>query len=98
MQGNSITHNKQINAIPNLEHKNMKEILIEIDSGKYTLSELVTILEVVTNKMDINTISGMARTEGKSPNGIKTSNQYQKLNIGDQKMCVKGLNDSKLPF
>jgi hypothetical protein len=76
----------------------MKEIILNIDSGKYTLSEMVTILEVITNKMDINTISGMARIEGKSPNGIKTSNKYYKLNIGDQKMCIKGMNDSKLPF
>lgn len=76
----------------------MKEILLDIDSGKYTDSELVIILELITHKIDINTISGMARSECKSPNGIKVSNKYYKLKIGDQLMVVKGLTNLKLPF
>jgi hypothetical protein len=76
----------------------MKEILLNIDSERYQLSEMVTILEVLTNKIDIDTISGMARKESKSPNGIKTSNRYRKIRIGSQLMCIKGLSESNLPF
>lgn len=76
----------------------MKEILLKIDSGKLSLEEMVIILELIESKIDINTISGMARSEQKSPNGIDKSNRYYKLNIGYQKMCVKGMSNSKLPF
>jgi len=60
--------------------------------------ELVAILELTASKLDILTISKMARKEGKSPNGIKASNCYYKTELGGQLMTVKGLRDSNLPF
>jgi hypothetical protein len=40
----------------------------------------------------------MARVENKSPNGIRSSNAYRKIEIGGQIMCIKGLRDTNLPF
>ena len=62
------------------------------------LEELVAILELTAHKTGVNTISEMARLENKSPNGINQSNQYRKIDLGIQKMCVKGLTDTTLPF
>ena len=77
---------------------NFKETLINIDRDKFTLEQLVSILEQIENKIDINTISETARNEGKSPRGILISNKYRKIMIGKQKMVVLGLDESKLPF
>lgn len=76
----------------------LNECLLLIDSDKLSLSDKVTILEVLINTIDINTVSGMARQEGKSPNGIRESNQYRKLMVGCQKMVINGLIDDKLPW
>ena len=73
------------------------QILKEIEKEK-DLNILLAILELSAYKLEIKTISEMARAEGKSPNGINKSNQYRKLFIGGQKMCIKGLTDSNLPF
>jgi len=75
-----------------------KETLILIEKNKFTLSELVSILVLIVSKININTISGMARSEGKTPRGIKISNRYRKELIGEQLMCIKGIEESKLPF
>jgi len=75
-----------------------KGTILFIDNEETSLNQLVTILELIVYKIDINTISGMARSEGKSPNGINKSNLYRKINIGCQKMAIKGLEESKLPF
>lgn len=75
-----------------------KETLISIDSGKFNLSELVSILELTLNKIDIDTVSGMARKENKTPRGILISSKYRKMMIGCQKMVIKGIEDNKLPF
>lgn len=75
-----------------------KETLILIENNKFTLSELVSILVLIVSKININTISGMARNEGKTPRGIKISNRYRKELIGEQLMCIKGIEESKLPF
>lgn len=40
----------------------------------------------------------MSRRENKTPRGIRISNQYRKVPIGDQLMCVKGLIEDSLPF
>ena len=75
--------------------------MIQIIKEIYKLNDLkllVTILELIENKLDIDTISEMARKEGKSPNGIRQSNCYRKLKIGKQTMAVKGIRDNKLPF
>jgi len=40
----------------------------------------------------------MVRKEGKTPRGVKISNQYRKVKIGSQLMVVKGLTETNLPF
>ena len=75
----------------------LNQILSFIDKSE-DLGKLLTIFEVTANKLEINTISEMARLEGKSPNGIKDSKKYRKVRVGVQLMCVKGLDDNNLPF
>ena len=75
-----------------------KETILAIENEDLNIGQLVTILELTAEKLDILTISRMARKEGKSPNGINTSNCYRKINIGGQKMAIKGLRDNNLPF
>ena len=62
------------------------------------LKSLVAILELTTDKLCIFTISEMARHENKSPNGIRKSNAYLKINIGGQLMAIKGIRHNNLPF
>ena len=76
----------------------LNEVLLCIDGGRLDQKSLVTILEVLVDKIDMDTISGMARKEGKSPNGIRSSNQYRKIKIGCQTMAIKGITETKLPF
>ena len=54
---------------------------------------LVSILELIVSKIDIDTISGMARSEGKTPRGVNVSGKYRKVNIGSAKLAVKGVKD-----
>ena len=77
--------------------KTKNQILKEINEIK-DLETLVAILELTAHKTGVKTISEMARYENKSPNGINQSKKYRKLNIGGQKMCIKGLDDTNLPF
>jgi len=75
----------------------MNEVIRKID--QITDNEkLVAILELVISKLEINTISEMARLENKSPNGINVSNNYKKIFIGKQKFAIKGVRDDKFPF
>ena len=93
--------NNRVQLILNLVLENMndfKETIISIDSGKFNLNELVSILEPIESKVEINTISGMARAEEKTPRGVLISKNYKKIMIGCQKMAVKGLRAGKLPF
>ena len=62
------------------------------------LNTLVSILELCANSINIDTISGMARKENKTPTGIRKSKQYRKVKIGDALLAVKGLEDNNLPF
>lgn len=68
----------------------LKEIEKETD-----LNKLVSILEVTANKLEINTISEMARKNKalgirpSTPNGIISSKRYTKINIGIQLLCLK---------
>lgn len=80
--------------------KDFKNILLSVVDSELSASEVVTILEILCTKIDINSISGMARGEGKTPRGIKISNNYRKFSIGDSLLCVKGLKDisDNLPF
>ena len=76
----------------------LKECLLLIDSDKLKLSDKVTILEVLIDTINIDTVSGMSRQESKSPNGIRESNQYRKIMIGCQKMVIKGLKVDAFPW
>jgi hypothetical protein len=78
--------------------ENISKVLNIIDKEHLTKSEILSIIEIACTKIDIDTISGMARKEGKTPRGIKTSNQYRKVKIGSQLMAVKGLKETDLPF
>ena len=73
------------------------QILNEISEIE-DLKSLVAILELTTDKLCIFTISEMARHENKSPNGIRKSNAYLKINIGGQLMAIKGIRHNNLPF
>jgi len=78
--------------------KNTKyQILKDVEDIK-DVELLVAVLELSAHKSGVLTISEMARQENKSPNGINQSKKYRKLFIGTQKMCVKGLDDTNLPF
>ena len=74
-------------------NKLIKEIEQITDDG-----DLVTILELTAHKLNINTISEMARKENKSPNGIRKSNCYRKVKIGKQLFAVKELRETNFPF
>lgn len=65
------------------------DIYHAILKGKVKPSEMVTILELISIKLNIDTVSEMARKEGKSPNGIKVSKRYKKTKIGKQTLVVK---------
>ena len=78
--------------------ENTKYQILEEIEKETDLNKLVAILEVTANKLEINTISEMARLEGKSPNGVRESKKYRKVRIGVQLMCIKGLDDTNLPF
>lgn len=75
-----------------------KETLVLIDSNKLTIKQLVSILVLIVSKLNINTISGMARSESKTPRGINISSQYKKIDIGCQKMAISGLPGDNMPF
>jgi len=73
------------------------QILNDINDIK-DITLLVAILEVAAHKSGVLTISEMARREGKSANGVRESKKYRKVTIGSQLMCVKGLDNTTLPF
>ncbi len=73
------------------------QILIDINHI-VDVNKLVSILELTVSKLEINTISEMARLENKTPRGIKISNKYRKINIGKQTMVIKGIDNCSLPF
>lgn len=72
--------------------------LLSIENGEFTESELVSILVLITSEINIDTVSGMSRSENKTPRGIRISNQYLKVKVGSQLMAIKGLRESNLPF
>lgn len=81
-----------------------KETLINIDQDKFTLSQMVSILILIVSKININSISGMARSNKEAGKGAKThrgvsrSSNYKKLMIGDAKLCVEGIKEDDFPF
>jgi len=72
--------------------------LLSIENGEFTESELVSILVLIVSEINIDTVSGMSRTENKTPRGIRISNQYLKVKVGSQTMVVKGIRENNLPF
>ena len=77
--------------------KHFKEALLainKIDDKK----ELVQLFELALSKVTIGTIQQIADIEGKSYNGIKNSNQYAKIEIGNKKLVAIGVTQTKLPF
>ena len=78
--------------------ENFKKQLISISSGDLTSEQLLSILVLTAQMLDINTISEMARKEGKTPSGIRNSNRYRKIQIGKQKFAVNGLVEDGMPF
>ena len=72
--------------------------LLSIENGEFTESELVSILVLITSEINIDTVSGMSRSENKTPRGIRISNSYLKFKVGSQVMVVKGLRENNLPF
>ena len=78
--------------------KSFTNIAKAVHESNLTSKEVVLLIELLCTKIDINTISGMARSENKTPRGIKVSDNYYKLKIGDATLCVKGLRNNILPF
>ena len=80
--------------------KDFKNIVLAVVDSELDTNEVVSLIEILCTKIDINTISGMARSENKTPRGIRISNNYRKINIWESLLCVKGLKDisSNLPF
>lgn len=75
-----------------------KNTILAIENGNFTKQQLVSILLLCSGKLEINTISEMARIEKKTPRGIKISNQYKKVKIGKQTLAIKGVTQDNLPF
>jgi hypothetical protein len=75
-----------------------KNQLLSINRGDYTIEQLVSILILCASNIEIYTISEMARKEGKTHRGIKISNKYRKVSIGNKMFAIKGLSNKGLPF
>lgn len=74
------------------------ELLIKVDEEE-NKEKLVAILELTAHKLQINTISEIARINNITPNGVKSSKRFRKLFIGKQLMAIPNLRDNnKLPF
>ena len=75
-----------------------KNQVFSIVNDHLTYNQMVTILELIVDKIDIDTVSQIARKENKSRNGILISNNYKKINIGKQKFAIIGIKEDNLPF
>ena len=75
-----------------------REAILLISNSNFTADQLVSILILTAKNLDILTISKMARKEGKTPTGIKISNNYLKQEIGGQLMAIKGASQNEFPF
>lgn len=84
--------------IKNESSRDYEKILDKIKKEE-NKEKLVAILELTAHKLQINTISEIARINGITPNGVKSSKRYRKLFIGKQLMAIPNLKDNnKLPF
>ena len=75
--------------------KSKNQILIEIESIT-DRNKLVQIIELVSHKLDIKTVSCYAKDNNISYNGVK--NFRNKINIGGVKFVCDGINKNSLPF
>ena len=75
-----------------------KNQVFSIVNDHLTYNQMVTILELIVDKIDIDTVSQIARKENKSRNGILISSNYKKINIGKQKFAIIGIKEDNLPF
>jgi hypothetical protein len=75
-----------------------KETVLFIENGGLSSEQLLSILILTKSKLDIDTVSEMARKEGKTPTGIRLSKRYRKVTFGKQLFAVKGLNEHEMPF
>jgi hypothetical protein len=75
-----------------------KETVLFIENGDLSVNQLLSILILTKSKLDMDTVSEMARKEGKTPSGIRLSKRYKKLTIGKQMFAVKGLAYDGMPF
>lgn len=64
-------------------------IVNEVINGDLKRQEKVTILLLISNDLELFTISEMARRENKTPLGIRNSKRYNKIKIGNQLMTYK---------
>lgn len=79
--------------------KEYAEILKFIaESKSLDYEKLLSILIVAADRLDIDTVSGMAEKENKTPAGIRLSNNYRKIKIGRSTLVVNGLCETNLPF
>jgi GTPase Era involved in 16S rRNA processing len=74
------------------------ETLIYLDSEELTKSELVSYLTIVVSRLEIDTLSEMARRENKCRTGIIVSDCYKKIKIGKQTLAIKGVRQDNMPF
>ena len=75
-----------------------KETVLFIENGELSSEQLLSILILTKSKLDMDTVSEMARKEGKTPAGIRFSKKYKKVSIGKQMFAVKGVDDDGMPF
>ena len=78
--------------------ESFKNQLLSIQEQEYSKEQLLSILLLCADNLDIDTPSEMARRLGKTPKGLKDSNNYRKVQIGKQLFVVNGLKDDGLPF
>ncbi len=66
-------------------------IVNHIFEGDLTQQDKVTILKLISNELQVCTISEMARRDNKTPAGVRKSKKYEKVEIGNQLMTYKNL-------
>ena len=65
-----------------------KETLINIAEEDFTFNQLVCLLDMLVDRLDIDTPSEMARKLNKTPSGLKRSKSYLKTKIGKQLFII----------
>ena len=67
----------------------LQKIMILLNESNLTQKELVSLFILLDSLMNINTISGMAKQEGKTYRGILESSRYQKIDFNGKKLAIK---------